>query len=185
MAFLFDFFPVLLFFGAYKLTDFFVATAVFIAATLVQIGYQWIRHRKVKTMHLVSAALVLVFGGATLLLQDEELLKWKVSVVYWLLAVGFLLSGWVGEKRTVVERLMGSQMDLPAVIWNRLNLMWVAFYIALGFLNLYVMFNYNTDAWVNFKLWGVFGLIILFALIQGVYLSRHLPDEIVKSKESN
>lgn len=185
MAFLFDFFPVLLFFGAYKLTDFFVATGVFIVASLVQIGYQWVRKREVKTMHLVSAALVLVFGGITLILHDEEFLKWKVSIVNWLFAAGFLASAWMGERRTIVERLMGGELKLPAVIWRRLNFMWVGFFTTMGFINLYVMFAFSTSAWVDFKLWGAVGLTLLFALLQGVYLSRHLPEDALNSKESN
>ncbi len=185
MAFLFDFFPVLLFFGAYKLTDFFVATGVFIAATLLQIAIQWFRSREVKTMHLVSAGLVLVFGGITLILQDEEFLKWKVSIVNWLFALGFLASAWIGERRTIVQRLMGGELQMADVVWRRLNFMWVAFFIVMGCINLYVMFNFDTAGWVNFKTWGVIGLTLVFVLLQGIYMSRHLPEDALKSRESD
>lgn len=176
MAFLFDFFPVLLFFVAYKWQGIFVATGVIIVATLVQVAVQWLRTRSVKPMHLVTAALVLVFGGLTLVVQDEAWIKWKVTVVNWLFAAGFLASAWIG-KRTVIERLLGAEIRLPGFVWRRLNLMWVAFFAFLGALNLYVMHAFDTDAWVDFKFYGVIGLTLVFALFQGVYLARHVHEE--------
>ncbi|MDX1453825.1 MAG: septation protein A [Gammaproteobacteria bacterium] len=180
MSQLFDFFPVLLFFVAYKLTDFFVATGVFIVATFAQLLIQWLRTREVKKMHLISAVLVLVFGGITLILQDEEFLKWKVSIVNWLFAAGFLASAYVGERRTIVERLMSEAVELPAGVWRRLNLLWIGFFTVIGLINLYVMHYFSTDDWVDFKTWGVIGLTLLFALLQGVYLARHLPDDVLE-----
>lgn len=174
MAFLFDFLPVLLFFVAYKWQGIFFATAVIIIATLVQVAIQWVRTRTVKPMHLVTAVLVLVFGGITLLLGDEEWIKWKVTVVNWLFAAGFLLSALVGARRTVIERLLGSEIQLPPPVWRRLNALWIAFFIVLGAVNLYVMHRFDTETWVNFKFYGVLGLTLLFALLQGVYLARHV-----------
>lgn len=177
MAFLFDFFPVLLFFLAYKWQGIFVATGVIIIATITQVAVQWLRTRTVKPMHLVTAVLVLVFGGITLLLGDEEWIKWKVTVVNWLFAIAFAASAWIGARKTVIERLLGAEIRLPATVWQRLNAMWIAFFLVLGAINLFVMFRFNTDTWVEFKFYGVLGLTLLFALIQGAYLVRHVSDD--------
>lgn len=174
MAFLFDFFPVLLFFLAYQWKGIFFATGVIIVATLVQVAVQWIRTRHVKPMHLVTAVLVFVFGGLTLLIGDAEWIKWKVTVLYWLFAVAFLASAFIGSRKTVIERLLGKEIELPAPVWNRLNTMWIGFFVVLGALNLYVMFRYDTDTWVDFKFYGVLGLTFVFVLFQAVYLSRHI-----------
>ncbi|HEX6929359.1 MAG TPA: septation protein A [Gammaproteobacteria bacterium] len=174
MAFLFDFFPVLLFFLAYQWKGIFFATGVIIVATLVQVAVQWIRTRTVKPMHLVTAVLVFVFGGLTLLIGDAEWIKWKVTVLYWLFAAGFLASAFIGSRKTVVERLLGKEIELASAVWQRLNGMWIAFFVVLGVLNLYVMFNYDTDTWVDFKFYGVLGLTFVFVLLQAVYLSRHV-----------
>ena len=177
MAFLFDFLPVLLFFLAYKWKGIFIATGVIIAATLVQVAVQWIRTRTVKPMHLITAVLVLVFGGITLLLGDEEWIKWKVTVVNWLFAVGLLASAYIGQRRTAIERLLGSEIQLPPIVWRRLNAMWITFFIVLGTVNLYVMHTFSTDTWVDFKFYGVLGLTLVFALLQGLYLARHITVE--------
>lgn len=177
MAFLFDFLPVLLFFLAYKWKGIFIATGVIIVATLVQVAIQWIRTRTVKPMHLITAVLVLVFGGITLLLGDEEWIKWKVTVVNWLLAMVLLVSAFVGSRRTAIERLLGTEIELPAPVWRRLNAMWIAFFVVLGAINLYVMHYFSTDAWVDFKFYGVLGLTLVFALLQGIYLARHMTVE--------
>ncbi|HEX7029549.1 MAG TPA: septation protein A [Gammaproteobacteria bacterium] len=174
MAFLFDFFPVLLFFLAYQWKGIFFATGVIIVATLVQVAVQWIRTRTVKPMHLVTAVLVFVFGGLTLLIGDAEWIKWKVTVLYWMFAIGFLASALVGSRKTVVERLLGKEIELPGPVWGRLNAMWIGFFVVLGALNLYVMFNFDTDTWVDFKFYGVLGLTLLFVLCQALYLSRHI-----------
>ena len=177
MAFLFDFFPILLFFLAYQWKGIFFATGVIIVATLLQVAVQWVRTRSVKPMHLVTAILVLVFGGITLLLGDEEWIKWKVTVVYWLFAAGFLAAALIGSRKTVVERMLGKELTLPGYVWRRLNAMWIAFFVMLGAVNLYVMYHYDTDTWVDFKFYGVLGLILLFALVQGFYLARHINQD--------
>lgn len=177
MAFLFDFLPVLLFFLAYKWKGIFIATGVIIVATLVQVAIQWIRTRTIKPMHLITAVLVLVFGGITLLLGDEEWIKWKVTVVNWLLAMVLLVSAFVGSRRTAIERLLGTEIELPARVWRRLNAMWIGFFVVLGAINFYVMHYFSTDAWVDFKFYGVLGLTLVFALLQGIYLARHMTIE--------
>ena len=175
MKFLHDLFPVILFFIAYKLYDFYVATAVIIVATIVQVGYGWMRERKVQKMHLITLALVLLFGGLTLYLQDPLFLKWKPTVVNWLFAAAFLGSHVIGDK-PLVERMMSGSVTLDKPVWNRLNLAWVIFFSLMGVVNLYVAFNYSEDTWVNFKLFGMMGLTFLFVILQAFYLARFIAD---------
>ena len=180
MQLLFDFFPLIAFFVAYKFADIFVATGVLIAAVLVQTTVQWIRHRKVSSMVLISAGIVLVFGGLTLWIHDEAFIKWKVSIVNWLFATGFLISQFVGE-RPMIQRMLEGNVTLDRPLWIRLNMMWAAFFLALGFINLYVMFNFSTDAWAKFKVFGVIGLTLVFALLQGLWLASKMPEDAPKA----
>jgi intracellular septation protein len=166
-----DLLPVVAFFIAYKLAGIYVATAVLIVGVLAQTAFSWIRHRKVSPMLLTSAILVLVFGGLTLLVHDAVFIKWKPTIVDWLFAAAFLISNfWRGAP--LVQRLMGEHVELDASIWKRLNLLWVGFFTVCGALNLYVAFNYSENTWVNFKLFGLFGLTLVFALLQGVWIAR-------------
>ncbi len=167
-----DLLPVVAFFIAYKLTNIFVATAVLIVGVLAQTLFSWVRHRKVSPMLLTSAILVLVFGGLTLIVHDATFIKWKPTIVDWLFAGAFLVSHfWRGP--TIVQRMMGEHVQLAPEIWKRLNLMWVAFFAFCGGLNLYVAFTYSMDIWVDFKLFGLFGLTLVFALLQGMWIARH------------
>lgn len=181
MQLLFDFFPVIAFFVTYKLTDIFVATGVLIAAVLVQTGAQWIRHRRVSPMALVSAALVLVFGGLTLWIHDEMFIKWKVTVVNWLFAAGFLVSHYIGD-RPVVERLMGESVTLERAQWLKLSWMWIGFFLTLGVVNLYIVYNFSTDVWAAFKLYGMLGATLAFALAQGVWLASRAQIQSADSQ---
>ena len=181
MKFLVDFFPILLFFVAYKVYDIYVATAVAIAAAFVQVGMYWIKHKKFEKSHLITLASLVVFGGATIVLQDEMFIKWKPSVVNWIFAVAFLGSQFIGNK-TIVERMMSKSVTLPAAIWLKLNMSWVIFFIALGISNLFVVYNFDTDTWVNFKLFGMMGLTVMFVIAQAIYMSRHMDASEVESK---
>jgi intracellular septation protein len=176
MQLLFDFFPVIAFFVAYKLADIYVATTVIIVAVILQTGLQWVRHRKVSSMALISGALVLVFGGLTLLIHDKAFIQWKVTIVNWLFAAAFLASMAFGE-RTLIERMLGESVQLDRPLWRRLNVAWATFFIVLGGLNLYVAYRFSENVWVNFKLFGVLGLTLVFALAQGVWLASKLPAE--------
>jgi intracellular septation protein len=180
MQLLFDFFPVIAFFVAYKLADIYVATGVIIAAVIIQVAVQWFRHRKVSPMTLISGALVLVFGTITLLVHDKTFIQWKPTVLNWLFGAGFLVSQFFGEQ-PVIQRLMGANLTLERPLWIKLNLMWVAFFFVMGALNLYVAFSFEESTWVNFKLFGMLGLTMVFALLQGVWLSSKMPaDEAQK-----
>jgi intracellular septation protein len=173
MKLLTDFLPILLFFIAYKMFDIYVATAVAIAATFLQVAVTWLKTRKVATMQLVTLAILVTFGGLTLYLRNEQFIKWKPTVINWIFAAAFLGSQFFGEK-TVVERLMSAQIKLPNPIWRRLNLSWVAFFLIMGEANLYVMYNFDRDTWVNFKLFGMLGMTMVFLVIQSLFLARHI-----------
>ncbi len=176
MKFLFDLFPVILFFIAFKIYGIFVATAVAIAGTFLQIGWVWFRHRKVDTMLWVSLVIVTFFGGATLLLQDETFIKWKPTVLYWLFA-GILAGGALFMKKNLMKSLLSEQMQLPDVAWTRMNWSWVGFFTFMGFANLAVAYSFSSDAWVNFKLFGGIGLMLAFVLVQGMLLSKYIEEE--------
>jgi intracellular septation protein len=174
MQMLFDLLPVVFFFIAYKMAGIYVATGVLIVGVLLQTAISWFRHRKVSPMLLTSAVLVLVFGGLTLLIHDATFIKWKPTIVNLLFAGAFVASQFM-RGPTIVQRLMGENLQLkPESLWTRLNLMWVAFFLVCAVLNLYVAYNYSEDTWVNFKLFGLMGLTLVFALAQGFWLARHM-----------
>ena len=178
MKFLFDLFPVILFFAAFKLGDIFIATGVAIAATFAQIGWVWFRHRKVDKMLWVSLVIITVFGGMTLFLHDETFIKWKPTVLYWAFAIA-LAGGALFLKKNFIRTMLGEQLELPEHIWTRLNWSWVGFFVFMGFANLAVAFAFNlsTDVWVNFKLFGGTGLMFVFVLIQGLLLSKYIEED--------
>jgi intracellular septation protein len=170
-----EFFPIVLFFIAYKAYDIYIATAVVMVATVLQVGYAWFRHRKVSSMQWITLGLIVVMGGATLYLQDEQFIKWKLSIIEWLFGGAFIGSHFIGEK-TFVERMMSANLTLPKPIWKRLNLLWGGFFTSVGFINLYVLFNFSTDQWVSFKTFGVPGLMAVFIVAQMFFLYKHVPD---------
>jgi intracellular septation protein len=175
MKLLFDFFPIFLFFIVFKISDIYAATLAAIVATAVQVAVTWLKTRKVEPMHLVSLAIIVIFGGATLFLKDELFIKWKPTVLNWLFGMAFLGSQLFG-KRTLIERMLGNQIELPDLVWRRLNLSWAAFFVALGGVNLFVIYNFSTETWFNFKLFGLLGLTFVFVIAQSIYLSRFLPE---------
>ena len=184
MKLLLDFLPIAIFFGVYKYTgDIIIATAVLIPATLLQMLYTWIKTHKVEKMQLVTLGLVVVLGGATVLFQDKTFIQWKPTVVNWLFAVAFLGSQFIGAK-TLVQRMMENAVELPSAVWTRLNLAWVGFFILMGALNLFVAFTMSEETWVNFKLFGMLGLTLVFIVLQGIYLSKHIQDSKEDSEES-
>ena len=184
MKFLFDLFPVILFFVAFKFFGIYTATAVAMIATVAQIIYSKIRHGKVDKMLLISGVVITIFGGATLLLKDPTFIQWKPTVLYWLFSAS-LVGGQFLFKENIIRNMMEAQISLPENIWSKLNLAWATLFLALGFLNLYVAFNYTQDAWVNFKLFGVTGLMFVFIILQTLILSKYLTPEDVKSDDNN
>lgn len=178
MKLFFDLLPVILFFIAYKAADIFVATAVVIAATVAQIGFTWWKHRKVDTMLWVSLVLVVVFGGATLVLHDENFIKLKLTIFYWLFAaVMFGASVFMGKN--LIRSLLTAQTEIsmPEHVWRMLNRMWIVFFAFMGGLNLFIAQRFSTDIWVDFKLFGSFGLMVVFLVVQGFIISKHIKEE--------
>jgi intracellular septation protein len=176
MKFLFDLFPVVLFFVAFKLFDIYVATAVAIAASFLQIGWLKWKRRKVDTMMWVTLIIIVVFGGATLALHDETFIKWKPTVLYWLF--GIVIGG--AEllfRKNLIRAMLGEQVRLPDRVWTRLNWSWAGFFVFMGAANLYVAYHFSTDAWVNFKLFGGMGLMLLFVLLQALFLARYIEEK--------
>ncbi len=176
MKLLFDVFPVILFFIAFKLYGIFAATAVAMGASVAQIGWLWFRGRKIDTMLWVSVGVITFFGGATLLFANETFIKWKPTVLYWLFA-GSLIVGQLVFRKNLVRSIMAHQVSLPDEVWGRLQASWIGFFAVMGALNLYVAYNYSTDAWVNFKLFGGIGLMLVFVLLQALLLARHVHDK--------
>ena len=177
MKFLFDFFPILLFFIAYKAYDIYVATAVIIVASFIQVSWFWMQHRRVEKMHVITLVIVTIFGGATLAFDDPDFIKWKPTVVNWLFGVVFIGSQFIGKK-PIVQRMMEANVELPATVWPKLNLAWAAFFIFSGCLNLYVAFSghYDMDAWVNFKMFGMIGLTFVFIIGQAFFIGRYIKE---------
>ena len=181
MQFLVDLLPVIAFFVAYKFAGIYTATAVLIVGVLAQTLVSWIRFRKVSPMLLTTALLVLVFGGLTLYLHDATFIKWKPTIVNWLFAGVFLASHFV-RGPTVIQRMLSENVTLAAPDWSKLSLAWVAFFVLSGALNLYVAFNYPEATWVNFKLFGLMGLTLLFAVAQGFWIAHKTgPTEAEKT----
>jgi len=176
MKLLTDFFPVLLFFIAYKAFDIYVATVVAIVTSVIQVITFRIRYKRYEGMHLVTLGLIVVFGGATLILHDEMFIKWKPSIVNWLFGLAFLLSHFFG-RQPLIKRMMGTVIQMPALIWTRLNLAWGTFFMVVGLVNVYVIYHFDTDTWVNFKLFGMIGLTLAFIIGQSLYISRYIADK--------
>ncbi|MBM3374137.1 MAG: septation protein A [Betaproteobacteria bacterium] len=176
MKFLFDIFPVILFFAAFKLYGIYIATAVAIVATFGQIGWMWFKHRKVDNMQWISLGLIVVFGGATLLLRDETFIKWKPTVLYWLFAAVLLVSQLVWRKN-LIQAMMAAQVTAPDAVWRKLLNGWIGFFVFMGVINLYVAYSFSTDFWVNFKLFGGIGLMLVFVVIQAVILAPHMQEK--------
>ena len=177
MKLLADFLPIVVFFVAYRMGGVYAATAAAIAATLVQLAWLKLSGKRIEPMHWVSLVVIVVFGSATLLLHDEMFIKWKPTVLYWIFSV-VLAGGVLLARRNLIRSLMGAQVVLPEAVWTRLNLAWMAFFAAMGVLNLYVAYNYPTETWVNFKLFGSLGLTVAFVVAQAVYLGRHVRHEL-------
>ena len=176
MKLLFDLFPVLLFFIAFKLSDIYVATAVAIGASIVQIGWLKLRQKPIEPMQWASLIIIVVFGGMTLFLRDETFIKWKPTVLYGAFAVALGVARWM-LGRNLIKAMMGSQIALPAEVWERINLAWMGFFVVMGVLNIYIAYNFSTDFWVNFKTFGTLGLTIVFVLLQALYMGRHVEQK--------
>ena len=192
MKLLFDFFPLLAFYGAYQIyksyyddgNAIFVATGAIIVATIIQVSYNWLKHKKVEKMHIITVGMVTFFGGLTILLHDADFIKWKVTVINWVFGLLLLGSQFIGQK-TIIERMLSASITIEKNIWNRLNASWALFFIGIGFLNIYIFKNYDEPTWVDFKVYGILGLTILFVILQGFYLPRHISEDDLATEEDS
>jgi intracellular septation protein len=183
MKLLFDFLPIIVFFITYKFFGIYVATISVIVISVLQVLIYWFKYRRIDKMILVTAASAIILGGVTLMLHDEIYIKWKPTVIYWLLAALFIGSKLVTGK-SLIQSILEANINLPKHVWYRLNWVWAAFFLAMGLLNLYVVYNYSTNTWVNFKLVGILGLTLIFVIAQSLYLTRYIqPDDKKNSKK--
>jgi intracellular septation protein len=176
MKFLFDLFPLALFFIAWSLYDIFVATAAAIAATVAQVAWMWLRHRRVDSMLWVTLAIMVVFGGATLALRDPTFIKLKPTVLYWAFA-GALAGAQAFLGKNLIRVMMEKSMSLPDAIWSRLSASWIAFFVVMGILNLYIAYSFSEAAWVRFKVFGGIGLMLAFVVLQAYMLAPYIEDK--------
>lgn len=184
MKLVFDLFPLILFFIAYRAFDIFVATGVAMAAVVAQVAWLKARDHKIEVMHIISLVVIVVFGGATILTENEVFIRWKPTILYWCFSAILFFSQFVMRK-PAIQYVMGSQMDLPGHVWNKMNLSFAVFTLVMGLLNLYVAFFYGSDLapevqrdhWVNFKVFGTMILTFLFVIGLMLALSRHLNVE--------
>ncbi|EON11514.1 MULTISPECIES: septation protein A [Pandoraea] len=176
MKFLFDLLPVILFFVAFKFAGIYVATGIAIATTIVQVIWMWLRHRKVEPMQWVSLAIIVVFGGATMLLHDETFIKWKPTALYWLFGITLFVAELVFDKN-LIRAMMEKQMALPDTLWRAVNFSWALFFLAMGGLNLVIAYHFSTDTWVDFKLFGGMGLMVVFIVVQSLWLAKYIKQD--------
>ncbi|OGT16559.1 MAG: septation protein A [Gammaproteobacteria bacterium RIFCSPLOWO2_02_FULL_38_11] len=173
MTLFYEFLPILLFFIAYKFAGIYCATGVAILSSLGQFTIHWFKHKKVDTLQLITLGCIVLFGGATLSFHNELFIKWKPTAINWIFALVFLFTHYFGKK-PLVQYFMEKNIQLPLSLWKRLNLSWAFFFIFVGGLNLFVAYQFSTDIWVNFKLFGLMGLTLVFAILQSVFLAKHL-----------
>lgn len=183
MKLLFDFFPILIFFVSYKLFGIYDATAIAMVASLIQVVFHRLKHQRYEKMHLISLAIIFILGGATLFFHNPWFIKWKPTGIYWLTSLVFLASPFVGKK-PLIQKMMDGNINLPEKIWYRLNYAWALFFVLMGSANLYVAYYYDTNIWVNFKLFGGAGFTLLFVFLQAIYLTKHLVEKDVEQQPS-
>jgi intracellular septation protein len=176
MKLLIDFFPIALFFVAFKVWDIYVATGVAIVATILTLGLMRLKTGKTEPMQWVSLAVIVLFGGATIVAHNDTFIKWKPTVLYWLFG-GALLVAQLVWRKNLLKSLMGAQMELPDVAWRAMNWSWIGFFAVMGVVNLWVAYSFETDTWVNFKLFGGLGLMLVFIVGQALYLGRYMQDD--------
>lgn len=202
-----EFIPVILFFLVYKMPEkvinlispiisdpteallrdtkpFILATVVIMAATIIQIALNWFVSKKIDKMTIVILVVIILLGVPSILLNSPVLFMWKPTIANWLFAIAFFGSVYVGKRKPIIQRMLEEQIQLPKEVWLRLNYAWIVFFVTSGTLNLIVAYNFSENSWVNFKLYGIFGLTLIFALIQGIYLSKHIEEKLEETKKT-
>ncbi|WP_342221669.1 septation protein A [Candidatus Fukatsuia endosymbiont of Tuberolachnus salignus] len=177
---LLDFLPLIVFFVFYKAYDIFVASAALVVATSLALIFTWIKYRKIDKMTLITSVMVIVFGSLTFAFHSDLFIKWKVTVIYVLFSAALLISQWV-LKKPLIQSMLGRGLTLPDIVWSKLNLAWALFFLGCGAINVYVAFWLPQDIWVNFKVFGLTALTVLFTIVSGLYIYRHVPESQKKS----
>lgn len=180
MKFLFDFLPIVLFFIVYKFLGIYAATGAAMVTSIVQVAYVKYRYHMIENMHLINLAIIMVLGSATLLLHNPMFIKWKPTGIYWITATVFLGYSLL-NKKTPIQKMMEKDIQLPAKIWKNLNYYWILFFFFMGISNIYIAYNYSTQTWINFKLFGGAALTVLFIFAQGLYISQFISKNNIKS----
>ncbi len=179
MSLILELFPLVAFLGAFYLRDLYFATATLMVAMVMMLAGDYLLLRRLPKMHLLSAGLVLAFGTATLVLRDDRFIKWKPTIFLWIVAIAFLVSGFVG-KQPLVQRFLQPALQSAGAIslqtWQRLNLLWVVFYTLLGGANIYVAYHASQTFWVNFKVIGITAATLVFVLAQALWLGSRVKE---------
>ncbi|PKF62624.1 septation protein A [Psychromonas sp. psych-6C06] len=183
-----EFIPLIIFFIVYKTADIYAATAALMIGMTITFIYSYFKNgKKAEKMQIITLGMILIFGTFTLVLHNDAFLKWKVTLVYAVFAIGLLATQYI-FKKPAIKQMLGKELDLPDSIWNNLNLAWALFFIVLGVVNTYIAFNLSQEVWVNFKVFGLLAVTIIFTVLSGLYLYKHLPEEgqkkIVDDKKS-
>lgn len=176
MKLLFDYFPIICFFVVYKLYGVFIATAATMIACVLQNIIYWLIHKRFEKLHVITLISVLVLGSFTLIFHKAIFIQWKPSIIYWAFSIALLYSHFF-SKKNLMARMLDTKIVMPEKIWTHLNMAWAIFFLLLGFLNIYVVYHYSMNAWVNFKLFGTLGLTIAFTIGQAIYMSKHMVSE--------
>lgn len=182
LNFLYEFLPVLLFFIAFKFYGIYVATVVGIVVTALQVAITTLWFRRIDKKQIITLVIFLLFGGMTLYFHDPIFIKWKPTIIFGLFAVILFFSHFIGKK-PLMQRLFEPVLEskgatLPVFVWKRLNAAWMIIFALLSLLNIAVAYSFSTDTWVNFKLFGVLGLLLFFGVLQGLYISKHLKEPL-------
>jgi len=180
MKFLFEMFPIILFFTAYKFKGIYVATSVAIAASIIQITFAYFKNKKVEKPMIISLVVIVIFGGATLLVHNEMFIKWKPTVLYWIFSGVLLIGRYVFDKN-FIQAMLSKQITVPLHVWEKLNIIWALFFAVVGGLNIYVAYHFSTNVWVNFKLFGILGCMLVFVVVQSFILAPYLKDTAEKA----
>ncbi|MBY8191174.1 septation protein A [Vibrio fluvialis] len=178
---LLDFIPLIIFFALFKFYDIYVATGALIAATAVQVAVTYFMFKKVEKMQLITFVLVAVFGGMTIFLHDDNFIKWKVTIVYVIFALGLTISHMMGKS--AIKGMLGKEITLPETVWAKVNWAWVGFFSVCAVLNIYIAYQLPLDVWVNFKVFGLLAATFAYTMLTGIYIYKHLPKEQKNSGE--
>lgn len=179
LNFLYEFLPVLLFFIAFKVYGIYVATIVGIVISAIQLAASTAWNKTVDKKQLITLIIFVIFGGLTLYFHNPIFVKWKPTIIFWIFGTVLLVSHFIGKKplmQRVLESMLEDKIKPPSIVWARLNLAWTAFLILLGAINIYIAYHFSTETWVNFKFYGILGLLFLFNLLQFFYLARHSSE---------